>query len=95
MRTPGFTAGLSTGPSLGHYAGRSFFSSSISAGVRQQLRRWGGLGAAGTCCCTTSSGSETCVEGGCDTDCACGCYEGTPICVCSAVSSGGFIKRRF
>jgi hypothetical protein len=94
MTMPGFTAGLSTGPSLGHYAGRSFFNSSMPAGIRQQLRI-GGLGATAGCCCTTSSGGWTCLDGGCEAGCTCGCSsDGTPACACRAPSSGGFSTRR-
>jgi hypothetical protein len=95
MRIPGFTAALSTSPSLGHYARRSFFSSSIPAGVRQQLRI-GGLGATTGCCCTTPSGGWTCLDGGCESGCTCGCSsDGTPACACRAVSSAGFSARLF
>ena len=41
MRLPGFTAENSTYPTLGHYAGRSFFSSSMPAVVQPQMRRGG------------------------------------------------------
>jgi hypothetical protein len=93
MTIPGFTAELSIGARLGHYAGRSFSNPSMSAVIRPQLRI-GGLGAAGDCCCTTASGGQTCLEGGCATGCSCGCSDGTPICVCRALSSSAFRSWR-
>ena len=86
MTIPGFTAELSIGAPLGRYASRSVFNPSMSAGIRPQLRI-GGLGVASDCCCKKASGGETCLDGGCESNCSCGCSDGTPICVCPAVSS--------
>ena len=88
MRLPGFTAENSTYPTLGHYAGRSFFSSSMPAVVQPQMRR-GGLSATGQCCC----GKAPCID--CDAGCSCGCSGNTAICVCRAVSWAGLSTRRF
>jgi hypothetical protein len=93
MTIPGFTAGLSIGAPFGRYAGRGFSNPSVSAGIRPQLRI-GGLGVTNGCCCTTASGGQTCVEGGCESDCSCGCYDGTPICVCRALSSSALRSWR-
>jgi hypothetical protein len=89
MTIPAFTAELSIGDPIGRYAGRSFSNPSMSAGIRPQLRI-GGLGVTNDCCCTTASGGKTCLDGGCESDCSCGCSDGTPICVCRALTSSGF-----